>query len=129
MPRNRVVRGIDQATTRSMPRALSWEGIRMPPRVAGRQDGLVPTSDDVHSRHDLHRRHDHDHGLRPLRPEDAPAVLAAYRSATDMARQGTVTTLQQARTQVSWLLAEDRQATAIVDREDTLVGLVAISID
>jgi len=83
----------------------------------------VPPSDDVNS------RHDHDHGLRPLRPEDAPAVLAAYRSATDMARQGTVTTLQQARTQVSWLLAEDRQATAIVDREDTLVGLVAISID
>ena len=69
------------------------------------------------------------HGLRPLRPDDAPAVLAAYRSAADMARQGTVTTLEQARAQVSWLLAEDRRATAIVDRDDTLVGLVAISID
>src|SRR5690625_7139494 len=116
MPRNRVVRGIDQATTRSMPRALSWEGIRMPPRVAGRQDGLVPTSDDVNS------RHDHDHGLRPLRPEDAPAVLAAYRSATDMARQGPVTTPPQARPQASWRLAEGRPPPASAPREHSLAG-------
>lgn len=71
----------------------------------------------------------HDHGLRPLRPDDASAMLAAYGAAADMARQGAVATLEQAHAQVSWLLAEDRQATAIVDPDDTMVGLVAISID
>ena len=69
------------------------------------------------------------HRLRPVRAADAPAVLAAHRSAADMARQGTVTDLDQAREQVAWLLAEDRRAIAIADGADTLVGLVAVSID
>lgn len=67
--------------------------------------------------------------LRPLRPGDAPALLDAYRSADDMARQGTVTTPAQARQQVAWLLEADRRATAIVDGNDTLIGLVALTID
>lgn len=67
--------------------------------------------------------------LRPLHRGDAPAVLAAYRSAPDMARQGTVTTLEQAGDQVEWLLEEERRAVAIADGSDALVGLVALSID
>src|SRR5699024_9113513 len=70
-----------------------------------------------------------DARLRPLRPADAPALLEAYRSADDMARQGTVTTDAQARQQVEWLLEPDRRATAIVDGSDTLLGLVALTID
>lgn len=81
----------------------------------------MPSADDANSCP--------DHSLRPLRLDDAPAVLGAYESAVDMDRQGAVATLEQARAQVSWLLAEDRQASAIVDRADTLIGLVAISID
>ena len=69
------------------------------------------------------------HGLRPVRESDAEALLAAYRSAPDMARQGTVTTLEEAGAQMTWLLAEDRRATAIADADGTLVGLVALSID
>ena len=70
-----------------------------------------------------------DARLRPLRPADAPAVLDAYRSADDMARQGTVTTPAQARQQVAWLREADRRATAIVDGTDALMGLVALTID
>lgn len=69
------------------------------------------------------------HQLRPVRAADAPAVLAAHRSSPDMARQGTVTTLEQAEEQVAWLLAADRSATAIIDGSDTLVGLVALTLD
>ncbi|NMA78262.1 MAG: GNAT family N-acetyltransferase [Actinomycetales bacterium] len=50
----------------------------------------------------------HAYALRPVRVADAPSVLAAHLSASDMARQGTVTTLAQAREQVAWLLEEDR---------------------
>ena len=67
--------------------------------------------------------------LRPLRPGDAPALLDAYRSAADMARQGTVTTPAQARQQVAWLLEPDRRAIAIVDDSDRLLGLVALTVD
>ena len=67
--------------------------------------------------------------LRPVRADDAPAVLDVFGSAADMVRQGTVTTLGQAREQVAWLQDEDRRATAITDAADHLVGLVAISID
>lgn len=67
--------------------------------------------------------------LRPVHEQDAPAVLAAYRSAPDMDRQGTVTTLEQAREQVAWLRAEERRAVAIADGTGMLVGLVACSID
>lgn len=69
------------------------------------------------------------YGLRPVRRDDAEAVLAAYLSAPDMARQGTVTTLAQAREQVDWLLEADRRSTAIADAEGILVGLVALSVD
>ena len=67
--------------------------------------------------------------LRPVRAADAPAVLDSFRSAEDMARQGTVTTAEQAQEHVTWLLGEDRRAVAITDPSDLLVGLVAISID
>lgn len=67
--------------------------------------------------------------LRPVREADAPALLEAYLSAPDMARQGTVTTPEQAREQTAWLRSTGRRATAIVDPDDLLVGLVAISID
>lgn len=76
-----------------------------------------------------HTRSADPYRLRPVREADAPALLEAYRSAPDMARQGAVTTLEQAREQISWLLADDRRAIAIADGEDTLVGLVALSID
>jgi RimJ/RimL family protein N-acetyltransferase len=72
---------------------------------------------------------DDGYGLRPVRSGDAPAVLAAFRSAADMARQGGVRTLEQAQEQVAWLRAPQRRAVAIVDAEDLLVGLVAISVD
>jgi RimJ/RimL family protein N-acetyltransferase len=64
-----------------------------------------------------------------VRAADAPAVLDAFLSAPDMARQGEVRTLEQAQEQVAWLLAPQRRATAIVDAEDRLVGLVAITVD
>lgn len=67
--------------------------------------------------------------LRPVCEADAPALLEAYSSAPDMARQGTVTSLEQASEQVAWLLSMERRATAVVDENDTLVGLVALSID
>lgn len=69
------------------------------------------------------------HRLRPVRTGDAPAVLAAFDSAADMARQGAASTLTQAEELVAWLLAAERRATAITDAEDRLVGLVALSID
>lgn len=69
--------------------------------------------------------------LRPLRADarDAQAVLAAFRSAADMARQGDVTDLTTAREQLTWLTAEDRIATAVTTEEDWMVGLVGISVD
>ena len=67
--------------------------------------------------------------LRPVRTDDAPAVLDAFCSAADMARQGTVITLGQAQEQVAWLQGEDRRAVAICDPADHLIGLVAVSID
>ncbi|GAA4523003.1 hypothetical protein GCM10023160_12370 [Brachybacterium paraconglomeratum] len=70
-----------------------------------------------------------DHRLRPVREADAPALLDAFRSAPDMARQGTVTTLDQANEQLAWLREKHRRAIAIVDGANTLVGLVTISID
>ena len=69
------------------------------------------------------------YGLRPVGAEDALAVLGAFRSAPDIARQGGVRTLEQAHEQVAWLLAPQRRATAIVNAEDWLVGLVAITVD
>lgn len=70
-----------------------------------------------------------DHHLRPVREDDAPALLDVYASAPDMARQGTVTTLAQAQEQVAWLLSPPRRAVAIATEEDRMVGLVAITVD
>ncbi|MGP9539528.1 GNAT family N-acetyltransferase [Brachybacterium sp. AOP43-C2-M15] len=104
---------------RSSPAARRPESV--PPRGADLPRGADRTEDRYH--------------LRPVREEDAPSVLEAHRSAADMARQGLVTTLEQAREQVAWLLAEDRRAVAIADSAGdragpgTLVGLVALDID
>lgn len=71
-------------------------------------------------------------GLRPVRDQDAPAVLDAFAAGTgprDMARQGEVHDLASAREYVDWLRAEDREATALVDGGDRLIGLVAVTID
>lgn len=95
------------------------------------------------------------HRLRPVRPGDAPAVLAAFASSPDMARQGDVTSLSQAREMIAWLDAPSRRGIAIVHGgaaetsraeqvsteqildnsggdelvEDELVGLVGVSIE
>lgn len=76
-------------------------------------------------------------GLRPVRVEDADAVLAAFGSSPDMAQQGDVSTLEEARTYVDWLRGEQRRAIAVTDTRDagspdspgTMIGLVALSID
>lgn len=67
--------------------------------------------------------------LRAVRPADAKAVLAAFTANPDMARQGEVGTLDQARTYVDWLLGEQRRAVAVASTDGSMVGLVAISVD
>lgn len=68
--------------------------------------------------------------LRRLRAEDAAAVLDAFLSAPDMARQGEVTTAAEAEAYVSRLIdpAGPHRAFAI-DVDGVLAGLVAVSID
>ncbi|WP_220347230.1 GNAT family N-acetyltransferase [Microbacterium bovistercoris] len=68
--------------------------------------------------------------LRRLRQDDAPAVLAAFRSAPDMARQGTVTTPAEAEAYVARLCdpAGPHRAFAI-DVDSALAGLVAVTVD
>lgn len=68
--------------------------------------------------------------LRRLRQEDAPDVLAAFLSSPDMARQGRVATLAEARDYVTRLVAPDapHEPWAVTER-DRLVGLVCVSID
>ncbi|WP_278234626.1 GNAT family protein [Isoptericola sp. AK164] len=68
--------------------------------------------------------------LRPLTADDAEAVLAAFRSAPDMARQGTVTTPQEAERYVARLTDPDGPHRAwAVDDGGTCVGLVAVTVD
>lgn len=67
--------------------------------------------------------------LRVVRPEDTEAVLSAFAANPDMARQGEVETIDQARTYVDWLLGEHRRAVAVTGPDDTMIGLVALSID
>lgn len=67
--------------------------------------------------------------LRAVRPGDAPAVLEAFTSHPDMARQGEVTTLAEARSQVAWLCDTGRHAVAICDAEGRLLGIVAVTVD
>lgn len=67
--------------------------------------------------------------LRPVREDDAEGLLAAFCSAPDMARQGGVTDLASARAQVEWLRTAPRRAAAVVDADDTLVGVVVVQVD
>lgn len=57
------------------------------------------------------------HLLRPVRPDDGPAVLAAFASSPDMARQGDVTSLPRAQEMIAWLDAPSRRGVAIVAGE------------
>lgn len=68
--------------------------------------------------------------LRRLRPGDAPAVLSAFRSNPDMARQGDVSTPADSERYVNRLTeaGAPHEAWAIV-AEDELVGLVCVSVD
>lgn len=67
--------------------------------------------------------------LRPVRTDDAARVLEAFLAHPDMGRQGEVRDLPSAQRYVDWLLADDREAVAVVDDDDVLHGLVAITID
>src|SRR5690606_36499464 len=66
--------------------------------------------------------------LRPLRPADAPAVLAAFASAPDMARQGEVTTPAQAEAYVRPCTEPGRHVFAVTVA-DRLVGAVGVAVD
>ncbi|HIY23613.1 MAG TPA: GNAT family N-acetyltransferase [Candidatus Brachybacterium merdigallinarum] len=68
--------------------------------------------------------------LRRLRAGDAAAVLDAFASHPDMARQGEVTSTDEAAQYVARLIAPDspHEAWAVVDH-DVLVGLVCVSVD
>ena len=68
--------------------------------------------------------------VRPLLPSDAPQVLEAFSSHPDMARQGEVQNLVEAKNYIQHLLKNPEQQVplAIVQGTD-LVGLVSASID
>ena len=68
--------------------------------------------------------------LRRLRRGDASAVLAAFQSNPDMARQGDVSTLDEAERYVNRLTASNssHEPWAVVV-DDVLVGLVCVSVD
>ncbi|GAA1413435.1 hypothetical protein AUR04nite_33890 [Glutamicibacter uratoxydans] len=68
--------------------------------------------------------------LRRLHPDDANAVFEAFSSAPDMARQGEVGSLEQARIYIQFLLsAESSQHPLAVCLDAQLVGLVCARID
>lgn len=69
--------------------------------------------------------------LRPLRSDDAPGVLAAFRSAPDMTRQGQVTDAKEAEAYVAGLVAPAGAHRAfVVEAEGGVVAaLVGVSID
>ncbi|MBD8062343.1 GNAT family N-acetyltransferase [Oceanitalea stevensii] len=64
--------------------------------------------------------------LRPLRQTDAPAVLDAFTSSVDMARQGDVTTLAGAE---AYVARHATQPVFAVVADDRLVGAVGIMLD
>lgn len=66
--------------------------------------------------------------VRPVRPDDAEAVLEAFRCAPDMARQGKVTDLASAQGYVAWLREASRWSFAVC-AGDWMVGLMAIGVD
>lgn len=68
--------------------------------------------------------------LRPLRRQDAEDVLAAFTSSADMARQGSVTSREEAEEYVARLLASDSAHRPwVVALDGRLVGLVCVSVD
>lgn len=69
--------------------------------------------------------------LRRPRVSDGPAVLDAFRSDTQMARQGTVRTVEEAHTYVKRLLDDPQahQVWAVTDDDDRLIGLIGVSVD
>lgn len=67
--------------------------------------------------------------LRPVRASDAPAVLDAFASAPDMARQGQVTTVEEAERYVARLTGEGPQRGFAVEVEGRMVGLVGVVVD
>ncbi|MEQ6898836.1 GNAT family protein [Microbacterium sp. KR10-403] len=68
--------------------------------------------------------------LRRLCPDDAPAVLAAFESNEDMARQGDVSSLADAEAYVARLAAAGSPHEAwVVAAGDKLVGLVCVTVD
>lgn len=66
--------------------------------------------------------------LRRLRASDAKDVLVAFQSNPDMARQGDVTTIDQAREYVERLVTPPHEAWAVTEN-DRVVGLVCVSVD
>ncbi|QFG70376.1 GNAT family N-acetyltransferase [Ornithinimicrobium pratense] len=69
-----------------------------------------------------------EYRLRPVREGDAEAVLEAFLSAPDMARQGDVTDLASAQGYVAWLQGPTRHSFAVCTG-DRVVGLVAVGVD
>jgi len=68
--------------------------------------------------------------VRPLRQDDAADVLAAFASAPDMARQGTVTTPAEADAYVARLVDPDGPHRPwALEQRGRCVGLVAVSVD
>lgn len=69
--------------------------------------------------------------LRALRTSDAPAVLAAFESDSQMQRQGTVRNLAEAQVYTDRLVGPDcaTHAIAIVDSQDVVIGLIGINVD
>lgn len=66
--------------------------------------------------------------IRPVQEGDADAVLEAFGSAPDMARQGDVTDPASAQEYVAWLREPARRSFAVCAGE-RMVGLVAVSVD
>ncbi len=56
-------------------------------------------------------------------------MAEAFASAEDMGRQGDVRDLPSGERYVTWLRQEPREATAVTDAADRMIGLVGITID
>ena len=70
------------------------------------------------------------HHLRPLRADDAAAVLRVFETSPGMDRQGEVRDLEAASAYVNLLSnSPERRGWAIAGDDDALIGLVAIDVD
>lgn len=68
--------------------------------------------------------------LRPLRADDAAAVLSVFETSPGMDRQGEVRDLETASAYVNLLSSgPERQGWAIAGDDDALIGLVAVAVD